>query len=204
MTTPTRLILASGSPRRRELLGRLGIDFDVVVPEVDESILPGELPTDHVTRVARAKADAVASEQPPRPVLAADTMVVRDSASLGKPLDDDEALSMLASLSARSHDVITAVCARFGSRESVHLDSATVTFADVPRELLCWYVATGEPRDKAGAYAVQGAGAILVEQVIGNVQAVVGLPLSPLPQLFERIGLRLTPDGRNLGLTVIA
>jgi len=200
LTLPQQLILASGSPRRRELLGRLGLEFEVVVPEVDETILPAEDPVDHVARIARAKAATVVSRHPSRPVLAADTMVVADGQSLGKPRDDAEALAMLGELSGRTHQVVTAMCARLGEVDAVHVETASVTFVDAPRELLHWYVATGEPRDKAGAYAVQGAGAALVARVEGNVQAVVGLPLSPLPSLFERIGLRLVPSGSTLRL----
>lgn len=172
----------------------------MVVPDTDEAVLAGESPVDHVARIARAKAATVASLHPSRPVLAADTMVVRDGASLGKPRDDAEALAMLRDLANRTHQVVTAVCARIGAREAVHVEIASVSFVDASRELLDWYVATGEPRDKAGAYAVQGVGAVLVDRVEGNVQAVVGLPLSPLPRLFERVGLRLVPSGPGLGL----
>jgi septum formation protein len=196
-----QLVLASGSPRRRELLGRVGLDFEVVVPEVDESILPGEAPREHVARVARAKAEAISCLRPSSTILAADTMVVYDGESLGKPADDNEALAMLERLSGRSHRVVTAVCARRGERAAVHVAEASVSFVAASSELLRWYVATGEPRDKAGAYAVQGIGALLVERVEGNVQAVIGLPLAPLPDLFERIGLRLTPSGARLLLT---
>jgi len=202
VTAALRLILASASPRRRELLGRLGVECEVVAPRVDESQRPGESPVGHVVRVARAKAAAVAIRYPDRPVLAADTMVVCDGEAFGKPADDAEAEAMLRRLCGRSHQVVTGVCVRYGNRSAEHVEETTVHFAAASDELLRWYVATGEPRDKAGAYAVQGIGALFVERVEGNVQAVVGLPLSPLPVLLAGVGLVLVPAAGRLRLEV--
>ena len=192
------LVLASGSPRRRELLSRLGLEPEVVPADIDEAPLPDEAPPLHALRIARAKAEAAAARRPRAPVLAADTIVVLDGEILGKPHHRGEARDMLRRLSGRSHLVITAVAVRFGRREATVVEQARVTFQTVSEPLLDWYLATGEADDKAGAYAVQGRGALLVERVEGNVQAVVGLPLAPLPDLFARVGLRLLPRGERL------
>jgi septum formation protein len=192
------LVLASGSPRRRELLARLGLEPEVVPAEIDETPLPGESPPLHALRVAREKAAAAAARRPRAAVIGADTIVVLDGEILGKPRHRDEARAMLRRLSGRSHLVITAVAVRCGRREATHLEQARVTFRTIPEPLLDWYLATGEADDKAGSYAVQGRGALLVERVEGNVQAVVGLPLAPLPDLFAVAGLRLRPRGGRL------
>jgi septum formation protein len=195
------LILASASPRRLELLNRLGLELVVEPAVIDERPEPGEPPALHVQRVALAKALAVAAGHPGQPVLAADTVVVLGPRSLGKPGTREEAASMLRDLAGRSHLVLTAVVAAFKGREATHLASARVTFVPWDEDLYRWYLATGEGDDKAGAYAVQGQGALLVERVEGNVQAVVGLPLAPLPALFGKLGLRLLAEGSRLLLT---
>ena len=195
-----RLVLASGSPRRLELVGRLGLEAEVVAPGVDEAQLPGEPPPLHALRVARMKAAAVAASFPDRPVLAADTVVVLGGLVFGKPRDRADASRMLAELAGRSHAVLTALVLRFGAREACHLESATVTMVPFRRDLAEWYSATGEGDDKAGAYAVQGQGALLIERVEGNVEAVMGLPLAPLPALFAEAGLELLWDGGRLAL----
>lgn len=194
------LVLASGSPRRRELLARLGLEFSVVTPNVDESPLPGETPRTHAMRIARDKARAVAIRRRKNPVLAADTVVVLGRRIFGKPGSRADAASMLAELAGRTHTVLTATVIRWGEREAAHLESARVTLVPYREELYAWYVATGEVDDKAGAYAVQGKGAVLVERVEGNVQAVMGLPLAALPSLLERIGLDLAVGGDRLYL----
>ena len=195
------LVLASGSPRRRELLERLGLEPEVVPAEIDETPLSGESPPLHALRVAHEKAAAAAARRPRAAVIAADTIVVLDGEILGKPRHREEARAMLRRLSGRSHLVITAVTVRRGPREASHLEQARVTFRPIGEALLGWYLATGEADDKAGAYAVQGRGALLVERVEGNVQAVVGLPLAPLPDLFSAAGLRLLPRGDRLVVT---
>jgi septum formation protein len=200
-TAALTLVLASGSPRRRELLARLGLDLEVVPADLDEAPLPDESPPLHALRVAREKAAAAAARRPGSPVLAADTIVVVEGAILGKPRDRHDARAMLRRLSGRAHLVITAVAVRFGASEATVVEQARVVFRPIPEPLLDWYLATGEADDKAGAYAVQGRGALLVERVEGNVQAVVGLPLAPLPELFDRVGLELRPSGDRLEIS---
>lgn len=195
-----RLILASASPRRRELLARLGLDVVVAPAQVDETPLPGEAGPVHALRVASAKADSVARDHPDHPVLAADTVVIRDGRIFGKPRDRAEAAAILATLAGATHVVATAVAVRWQGREASHLEVARVTFTPFNAELYGWYVATGEGDDKAGAYAVQGRGAVLVERLEGNVQAVVGLPLAAVPGLLGRVGLCLVARGDRLAL----
>jgi septum formation protein len=192
------LVLASASPRRHELLGRLGLETTIVAPDIDETPLPSESPPIHAARVAREKARAVAARHPEFPVLSADTVVVLGGRILGKPADRREAAAMLADLAGATHTVLTALALRWGEREAGHLEATRVTFVPYSKELFAWYVGTGEGDDKAGAYAVQGKGAVLVERVEGNVQAVMGLPLASLPALFARVGLELADDGGRL------
>jgi septum formation protein len=167
-------VLASASPRRRALLEQLGISLRVDPPHLDERLLPGEPAGAYVLRLAREKARAVHARHPGATVLAADTSVVLDGVVLGKPSTTDEAMAMLRALGGRTHVVLTAVAvAGTGER----LVTAAVTFAAADEAALHWYVATGEPMDKAGAYAVQGIGGFLVERIEGSHSAVVGLPL---------------------------
>ncbi len=199
MTGPSLpLVLASSSPRRRELLARLGLAVSYAVPEVDESRRPGEPPAVHVQRIASAKARAAAALHPHAAVLAADTSVVLGDEVFGKPRHRADAARILFLLRGRAHTVLTATTLMWSGQEVSHLEAATVTFANFSDELLHWYVATGEGDDKAGAYAVQGKGAILVARVEGNVQGVVGLPLARLPGLFAALGLRLQRQGEGL------
>jgi septum formation protein len=197
---PLTLVLASASPRRAALLARLGLDVRILAADIEERFESGETPEGHATRLAREKATVAARQAAGQPVLAADTVVALDGVVLGKPLDGADARRMLKLLSGRSHAVLTAVHVLWDEREAVHLEAARVVFTDLADELIDWYVATGEPADKAGAYAVQGGGALLVDRVEGNVQAVVGLPLAPLPALFQRVGLRLARNGERLAL----
>lgn len=196
------LILASASPRRLELIRRLGLDARVEPADIDEAPLPGECPGSHVQRIAEAKAHAVAARFPSQVVLAADTVVVLGPRILGKPASRADSSAMLRSLAGRSHLVMTAVAVAFAGRTAGHLESARVTFVPFDQELYRWYVDTGEGDDKAGGYAVQGRGAALVERVEGNVQAVVGLPLAPLPDLLRRVGLGLVASDAKLALIV--
>ena len=185
-----RLVLASASPRRRELLERLGVDFDVVPAEVDESPLLGERPRTYVRRVAAAKAAAVSADGDVV-VLAADTTVDVDGRILAKPVDDDDARAMLRSMSGRTHRVHTGVAMCRGGAPATDVVTTYVTMVPMTPALVEWYVATGEPRDKAGAYAIQGAGAVLVERVRGSVSNVVGLPLATVVELGRRLGFDL-------------
>lgn len=184
------LVLASASPRRRELLEQIGVAFTVSVADIDETPRTGEAPADYVARMAREKAAAVAGAvSPGSAVLAADTTVVIDDDVLGKPRDHLDGLAMLARLSGRTHEVLTAVClCDDGGQEEV-LVTTRVTFATLDRALCEAYLATGEPRDKAGAYGIQGLGAVLVESIEGSYSNVVGLPLAQTWRLLRERGI---------------
>ncbi len=190
------LVLASASPRRRELLSGLGLDFEVRPTDVDETVLAGESPAEHVQRLAEAKAvmaaEAAASSSADggELVLAADTVVVVDGEILGKPRDDADARRMLERLSGHGHEVLTGVAVRGPAGEPLlaAVEATRVRFAELTAEEIDWYVASGEPMDKAGAYAVQGLGALFVEAVDGNYSNVVGLPLPVVYRLLRRAG----------------
>lgn len=181
------LILASGSPRRAELLARAGYRFEVVPPDIDERRQAGEAPRDYVARLAAEKAAAVAPRYPERVVLAADTTVVVDSTVLGKPRDPDDAAGMLRRLSGRAHDVLTGVAVRRGGASASAVEQTSVHLADLDEALIGWYVATGEPSDKAGAYGVQGIASRFVTRVEGSYSNVVGLPLALVDRLLARL-----------------
>lgn len=186
-----RLVLASGSPRRRELLSLLGLDFEIRPADIDETPAPGEGAEAYVLRLAREKANVEAGQG--ELVLAADTVVVLDGHLLGKPDGPREAAAMLARLSGREHWVATGVAlseVSSGRRvETVELSRVTMTA--MSRMEIEWYVATGEPLDRAGSYAIQGKGALFVEQVSGNYSNVVGLPLPATSRLFAALGYDL-------------
>jgi septum formation protein len=189
-----RLILASASPRRQELLGLLGLPFEVIPSEVDEAALVGELgeqplPAEMARRLAEVKAADVAARHPDALVLGADTIVVLGDAILGKPVSPDDARRMLALLSGRTHQVITGVALRGPGVGATDAVSTDVTFRELtPREIDA-YVATGEPMDKAGAYALQGRAAVLIEGIRGDYTNVVGLPIPRLAILLRRHGI---------------
>jgi septum formation protein len=186
------LLLASSSPRRRELLARLGVPFDVVPSRFDERPpLPGEDPVAYALTLARGKAAAVAASRAGDVVLAADTVVWAGSDFFGKPLDADDAGRMLTALRGRPHCVTTAVAVRCGGREHVGAVSAEVRMRDYSNQQVREYVATGEPMDKAGAYAVQGLGRELVASVTGCYETVVGLPLCLVADLLPKCGVAL-------------
>jgi septum formation protein len=184
------LVLASGSPRRREILARLGLRFTVRAADIDETPRPGEAPDAYVLRLAEEKARAVA--QPGELVLAADTTVVADGEILGKPEDDPDAARMLRLLSGREHDVLTgvAVVAKDEPERLVSgVERTIVRMAPLTPEEIAWYVATGEPRDKAGAYAIQELASLFVAGVVGNPSNVVGLPVPLAYRLLLTAGL---------------
>ena len=185
----TAIILASGSPRRRELLEQLGLTFAIAVPDVDESPLPGEDPIAYVGRVAVDKVNAVVA--PDALVIAADTTVEIDGAIIAKPIDIADAREMLRRLSGRTHAVHTGVAIRRGDRCVSATVTSLVTFLALSDEIIDWYVTTGEPLDKAGAYAIQGAGAVLVEGVEGSVSNIIGLPLHKVVELATQLGVNL-------------
>jgi septum formation protein len=173
------LILASASPRRRELLEQAGVAFSVIPSNADEQVLTAEAPEDYALRVAKAKAQDVANKHPAHWVLGADTIVVVDDLILGKPKDTADGQRMLRLLSGRRHQVMTAfvLTAANGQEYKRQIVTTTVIFKSLTDEQIQEYLATGEPFDKAGAYAVQGIGAALVEKVEGSYTNVVGLPI---------------------------
>jgi nucleoside triphosphate pyrophosphatase len=186
-----RLVLASGSPRRREFLDGLGLRYEARPPDVDETPRAGESPSDYVGRVAEDK--ALAAGRDGELVIAADTTVVVDGDILGKPDDEATARAMLARLAGRWHEVLTAVAvAEPASRRLARgVASTQVLMSAMTAERIAWYVGTGEPLDRAGAYAIQGLGALLVEQVRGNYTNVVGLPLPLVERLCAELGYDL-------------
>jgi septum formation protein len=189
--TPPPIVLASMSPRRAQLLAQLGLAFESVPAELDETPLPGEGAVDHVVRLALEKARAVAARRSDALVIAGDTVVVVDGEILAKPESPDHAVEMLLRLQGRTHRVETGVAVVApGGAEAVDVVGADVTFRPFGTELARSYVATGEPLDKAGAYGIQGFGAVLVESIRGDYFAVKGLPLERLVQLMERVGWR--------------
>lgn len=191
-----RVVLASQSPRRRELLASVGVSVEVRPSATDESVRTGEAALAYVHRLAREKAGSVPTS-PGELVIGADTAVVLGEEILGKPRDEDDARRMLRALSGRTHLVATGVHARTHGepgtefREETIVVSSAVRFVTLTDERIDWYVATGEPLDKAGAYAVQGAGGSLVRGVAGSVSNVIGLPLAETLALLGRLGLRL-------------
>ena len=188
--TPVEVILASQSPRRRELLTLVGIKHVVSPADIDESVMPDELPVPHCERLARAKAHVLAERHPHAVVIAADTIVVLDGEILGKPRDAADARTMIQRLSGRTHVVFTAMAVARGGRTESAVEEVAVTFRALSTEEIAEYVATGEPMDKAGAYGIQGYGATIVERIDGDYFSVMGLGLRRLVTLLERVGLR--------------
>lgn len=184
------LILASASPRRKELLQLAGIPFEAIPSKADEGFLQGESPEEHVRRVARAKAMEVGRQHQGRWVLGADTVVAIDGRVLGKPGDPREAEEMLRNLSQREHRVLTGFCIwRYPSleqREDTVI--SRVKFKDLSAAEIHWYINTGEPFDKAGAYAIQGKAAFMVKEVHGSYTNVVGLPLCEVVEALRELG----------------
>lgn len=187
---PTTLYLASGSPRRRELLAQIGVPCQVVLAPVDESLVAGETPLAYVERLARAKALAgLALGAADAVVLAADTSVVLDGQILGKPADRADALATLAALSGREHQVLTAVAVACATRVAVRVVSSQVWFRPLTHTEIEAYWASGEPQDKAGSYGIQGLAAVFVRQVQGSYSAVVGLPLCETAELLAEFAI---------------
>jgi septum formation protein len=187
LTFGTRLVLASASPRRLELLRTVGIDPIVDAPDVDEAVCPGESAVEYVVRVARGKCAAVAARHAGGVVLAADTTVALDGEILGKPADHTEAATMLTRLSGCTHQVHTAVVVSSGGLTLTELVTTDVTFGDLTADEIRWYVALGESLDKAGAYGVQSAGGALVARIDGSPSNVIGLPLRETLALVRRV-----------------
>jgi septum formation protein len=188
------LVLASASPRRQELLADLGLVFAVRPADINESVHSGELGTDYVLRLAREKAAAVAGTG--ELVIAADTTVDLNGELLGKPVDEDDARALMRKLSNSVHHVHTGVCALAIDADGTLRDESTVvttavTFAPVPDAWIDWYIATGEPFDKAGGYGMQGSAAIFVHRIDGSPTNVIGLPLDATASLVARLGYDL-------------
>src|SRR4051812_2709854 len=188
MTSP-RVILASQSPRRRELLTLVGIAHEVQPADIDESYLAGEKPAAHAERLARGKCAVIAERAPDALVIGSDTIVVVDGDVLGKPANESDAAHMLRRLSGRSHIVVTAVAVAWRGETRSAVEEVNVTFPSLSDDDIAAYIATREPMDKAGAYGIQGYGATIVERVDGDYFAVVGLPLNRLTRLLESLGL---------------
>jgi septum formation protein len=183
-----RVILASQSPRRRELLSLVGIDHAVQPADIDETPFPDEAPVPHTERLARGKAAVIAARDPGALVIAADTIVVVDGDLLGKPADIPEARAMLRRLSGRSHEVCTAMAVAMGARIESEVVRVQVRFRALDDDTIARYVNIGEPMDKAGAYGIQGYGATIVEHIEGDYFAVMGLSLVTVIRLAERLG----------------
>lgn len=193
------LCLASVSPRRRELLAQIGVSHTVSAPHIDEAVLAGEAAVDYVVRMARTKALSVAGHSAGLPVLAADTIVVIDQIILGKPAGAAEGVAMLERLSGRSHEVLTAVALASEADLAFRLSLSAVRFRAVSRAECIAYWETGEPHDKAGAYAVQGRGAVFIEHLSGSFSGVMGLPLFETAQLLRAARIPCFPDGAHRG-----
>jgi len=186
------LYLASGSPRRRELLTQIGVSFTAISADIDETPLNHETPSAYVERLARGKAEAGRRAFPIEDggcVLGADTAVVLDGQILGKPLDQGDARSMLLALSGRDHEVLTAIAVLDGQRCESRVVSSRVRFRPISEEEAAAYWASGEPLDKAGGYGIQGLGAVFVAGLEGSYSAVVGLPLCETAQLLDHFGI---------------
>jgi len=188
------IILASASPRRRELLRQIGIDFTVDPADVDERVLPGESPEAYAVRVALDKARIAAQRAGTGVVIAADTIVVLDNVILGKPSDDEDAERMLMMLSGRTHQVITgiAIMDPAAGKTLTRTSTTNVRFRELSPDEIRWYVRTGEPLDKAGAYGIQEKGSLFISRIEGCYFNVVGLPLSLLGEMLLEFGINLS------------
>lgn len=182
------MILASGSPRRKELLDAAGWPYEAIVAGIDESVLPHEEPAAYVQRLARSKAEAVAAHLKSGLVLGADTTVVVESQILGQPVDDHDARRMLKLLNGKWHEVLTGVAAvRVGGGTRVDYETTRVRFAEMSAAEIDWYIATGEARGKAGAYGIQGAAGLFIEEIRGDYFNIVGLPIRLVYELTAQV-----------------
>jgi septum formation protein len=190
------IYLASRSPRRAELLQQMGVEFQVLPSDIDESVTAGESPDAYVKRLARSKAAAglaymTSQGMPPHPVLAADTTVAVKGNILGKPEDDADAYAMLKSLSGGWHEVHTALAVAFKEKIEVALSTTRVEIALLEDDVIQAYIASGEPRDKAGAYGIQGPAGAFIKRIEGSYSGVMGLPVYETAQLLKNAGIRL-------------
>jgi len=187
---PPRIVLASRSPRRGQLLAQLGLTFDTVPADVDETYLPGEESGAHAERLAREKALAVMARTPDALTIGSDTVVIADGELLGKPRDAEDAVRMLMRLEGRQHEVATGIAIGYQGDVWSGVERVRVSFRAFDRPFAESYARTGEPLDKAGAYGIQGYGAALVERIEGDYYAVMGLPIARLLSLLEAAGFR--------------
>ena len=189
-----RLVLASSSPRRAELLSAAGFSFEILPVHLDEGFRPGETAEQYVARLAQAKATAAAGPLStvagplPEVVLGADTTVVCDGQILGKPADATDAARMLRLLAGRTHDVLTGICLLKGSQRLVHVERSRVRMSSMSDAEIAWYIASGEPMDKAGGYAAQGRASRFIEAIDGSYSNVVGLPVARVYTLLKELG----------------
>ena len=190
-----KIVLASRSPRRKDILEKLNLSFIIDPPDIDESALKNESPIDYVQRIAAAKADLVANRHDRQTiVIAADTTVALENEIFGQPRDLNEARLMIQKLSGKTHSVLTAISVRFDGKIANAVDTASVRMREVTNELLEWYLATGESLGKAGGYAVQGHGAALVEDLTGEIETVIGLSVVLLSRLLGDLAIDLGID----------
>lgn len=183
-----KLTLASGSPRRKELLTAVGWEFEAITAGIDESVRPGEHPATYVQRLAMSKAEAVAAKLNHGLVLGADTTVVVDDQILGQPIDDEDAKRMLQLLNNRWHEVLTGVAVvRVAGEARVDYETTRVRFAEMSETEIDWYISTGEARGKAGAYGIQGAAGLFVEEIQGDYFNIVGLPVRLVYELAGQV-----------------
>ncbi len=189
--TTEKIILASASPRRRGYLRQFGIDFEMVVADIDETPVSAETPLHYVARMAKEKNDAVRQNNHDRCIISADTVVFLDDQILGKPQSDVEAVQMLMLLSDKVHSVATALCISWQKYQLFHEETVVtqVVFSGIAEETAKAYVKTGEPRDKAGAYGIQGRGSALVKELRGSYSNVVGLPLHEMITVLSKYGI---------------
>ena len=188
-----QLILASQSPRRRELLGLLGIPFAVKVADIDETMDPSKPPAREVARVSRLKSEAICPEADDV-VIAADTIVVCDGEILGKPKDEADAFRMLRLLSGKDHQVMTGLTVLLGDKATVCTEITDIHFRELSDREISAYIATGEPMDKAGSYGIQGRAALFAEKIVGDYPNVVGLPVCRLSRILADIAPELMED----------
>ena len=184
-----KLILASGSPRRKEFLSYLGIPFSIVIPHADESVLKDEAPSELVKRLSRLKASAVAKEYPDSVVIVADTVVSLNSEILGKPKNREESFLMIKKLQGKTHTVYTGTTIQQNNKVKNFVCATYVTFAHLEDDLILTYVNSGEGDDKAGAYALQGIASMLIESVKGSVSTVIGLPICEVRECLKEFGI---------------
>jgi septum formation protein len=185
------VLLSSGSPRRKELLSFLGIDFQIKVPHIPEIQKPGETPEQFCSRISREKAEKVSHEYPDSLIIGADTIVVVGNRILGKPRDIDEARDFLLLLQGKEHEVLTGYTIISGKNYRTNVVLTKVLFKEMSPEEITWYISTEEPMDKAGAYAVQGIGSMFIDSIRGSYTNVIGLPLSHLYFDLKEYGIRV-------------